>query len=57
MVAGKSQPPGLGGAKMDKFKEQDRFLYYKNDLVATFIPEISFVVDLHKRITDSYTYK
>ena len=57
MVAGKSQPPGLGGAKMDKFKEQDSFLYYKNELVATFIPVISFVEVLHNRVTDSYTYK
>ena len=34
MVAGKSQPPGLGGAKMDKFKEQDSFLYYKNEYLS-----------------------
>ena len=57
MVAGKSQPPGQGGVKMDKFKEQDGFLYYKNELVATFIPGISFVEVLHNRVTDSYTYK
>ena len=42
---------------MDKFKEQDSFLYYKNELVATFIPVISFVEVLHNRVTDSYTYK
>ena len=42
---------------MNRYKIEAGSLYYKNELVAAFIPKINGIDVLHDCVTDVYTYK
>ena len=57
MVAERKSATRKGGKEMNRYKIEAGSLYYKNELVAAFIPKINGIDVLHDCVTDVYTYK